>query len=76
MRGKILGYNTWYNEIVIHAFVSSMFMIYGCDVCICELICCIVCWIRENKSPTAAEDTECKSSCCEVEVLMNFRLEK
>ena len=26
----------------------------------------------ENKSLTSAEDMECKSSCCEVEVLMNF----
>ena len=25
------------------------------------------CWIGENKSLTAAEDMECKSSCCEVE---------
>ena len=34
------------------------------------------CWIGENKSMTAAEDMGCKSSYCEVEVLMNFRLEK
>ena len=34
------------------------------------------CWIGENKSMTAAEDMEGKSSCCEVEVLMTFLLEK
>ena len=59
---------------MIHAFVLSMYMIYGYDVFICELICYTVGWIRENKSLTAAEDAECKSSC--FEVLMNFHLEK
>ena len=51
-------------------------MIYGCNVCVCELVRCTACWIGENKSLTAAEDMEYKSSCCEVEVMMNFSLEK
>ena len=51
-------------------------MIYGCDVCACELICHTAVGFGEDKSLTAVEDMECKYSCCEVEVLMNFRLEK
>ena len=53
-----------------------MFMIYGCNACVYELVCCTAIWTGENKSLAAAEDMGCKSSHCEVEVLMNFCLEK
>ena len=52
-----------HNEIMLYAFVLSMFMIYGCDVCVCELIYCTAVWIGGNKSLTVDEDMECKSSC-------------
>ena len=53
-----------------------MFMIYGCNVYLCELVCCTAVGLGKIKSLTTAEDMEGKSSCCEVEVSMNFRLEK
>ena len=74
MLSKMQGHVVW--KVWYNAFVLSMFMIYGCNVCVCELVYCVVCWIEENKSLNVVEDMECKFSCCEVEVLMNFHLEK
>ena len=50
------------NEIAIHAFVSLIFMMYGCVVCTCKMFCCSVVGIGENKSPTTIGNEECRSS--------------
>ena len=45
-----VAWNVWCNKCAL-----SMFMIYGCNVCACKLICCIV---EENKSLTAAGENK------------------
>ena len=45
-----VAWNVWCNICVL-----SMFMIYGCNVCTCKLICCIA---EENKSLTATGDNK------------------
>ena len=62
------------------AFVLSMFMIYGCNVCVCKLICCIaeennsLTAIGENKSLTA-EDKKSLATVGDIGILHVLKLE-